>query len=197
MFFTTSQQHQTEQPARGFTLVESLIAITILLIVIISPMTIAARGLQSSFFANDQITAVYLAQESIEAVQKLRDENIIDVANGGGGETSTWAWVDDPTIDSCWNITGCDFNPETDDFEDCAGGCVLQINPDADTEEHRYGYEIGWDNSQYSRVVTMVDYEEDGVQLTATVSWNATLFGGEREVVLQTWLYDHDNRFEN
>ena len=57
----------------GFTLVETLVAITVLLMVIIGPMTIAQKGIQQAYFATEQATAVFLAQEAIEAVRELRD----------------------------------------------------------------------------------------------------------------------------
>ena len=67
-------QRNTE---RGFTLVETLVAITILLIVIVGPMTIASRGMQTAFYAGDQTTAIYLAQEGIEHIQRLRDDTAL------------------------------------------------------------------------------------------------------------------------
>jgi len=61
----------------GFTLIETLVAISILLISISAPLTIAARGLASSYFARDQITAFYLAQDAVEYIRNKRDENFL------------------------------------------------------------------------------------------------------------------------
>jgi type II secretory pathway pseudopilin PulG len=68
----------------GFTLVETLVAITVLLVAIVGPMTIAAQGLQASFFAREETTAVYLAQEGIEAVERARDNGALDAIYGIG-----------------------------------------------------------------------------------------------------------------
>lgn len=69
----------------GFSLVETLVAISILLIVIVGPMTISMRTAKSSSFASEQIQAFFLAQEGIEMVQKSRDDlllqNFLDTAH--------------------------------------------------------------------------------------------------------------------
>ncbi len=62
---------------RGFTLLETLVAVTILVIAIMAPMTIAQNALQNAIYARDQVTAFYLAQEGIEYARALRDKNIM------------------------------------------------------------------------------------------------------------------------
>ena len=41
-----------EKRAKGFTLVETLVAVTIFVLVILGPMTIASRGLQNAYFVS-------------------------------------------------------------------------------------------------------------------------------------------------
>ncbi len=62
----------------GFTIIETLVAISILIISITGPMVIVSQSLKSAYFARDQITAFYLAQEAIEYVRNLRDSNIFN-----------------------------------------------------------------------------------------------------------------------
>jgi prepilin-type N-terminal cleavage/methylation domain-containing protein len=62
---------------KGFTLVETLVAISILMLAILGPLSIASTGLQNVYFARDQITAYYLAQEGIEYAREIRDDNYI------------------------------------------------------------------------------------------------------------------------
>ncbi len=59
----------------GFTLIETLVAISILLIAIVGPMVLVTNGIKIAFYARDQITAVYLAQDALEAVRYLRDSD--------------------------------------------------------------------------------------------------------------------------
>ncbi len=54
---------------KGLTLIETLIAITILLMSTVMPMVIYSNSITNSLFAGEQITATYLAQEALELVK--------------------------------------------------------------------------------------------------------------------------------
>ncbi len=57
----------------GFTLIESLVAITVLMLSVAGPLYAANRSIVAAGIARDQLTASYLAQEAIEHVRLLRD----------------------------------------------------------------------------------------------------------------------------
>lgn len=57
----------------GFTILETLVAIAILILAITAPLAIIAQALRSSYYARDQVTAYYLAQEAIEFLRNRRD----------------------------------------------------------------------------------------------------------------------------
>ena len=101
---------------RGFTLIETLIAISVLLLAITGPLTIATRGLTSAAFARDQVAAYYLAQEAVELIRNKRDNNHFANEN----------WKDG--TDSCFVEDGCYVDSATVDpiFTPCAeSGCPL------------------------------------------------------------------------
>jgi hypothetical protein len=50
----------------GFTIVETLVAVAILMIAIAGPLTIVNKSLRAAMEAQDQVTAAYLAQDVIE-----------------------------------------------------------------------------------------------------------------------------------
>lgn len=57
----------------GFTIIETLVAITILMIAIAGPLTIAQKSLMASIYARDQVIASYLAQDGMEYMLNQRD----------------------------------------------------------------------------------------------------------------------------
>ncbi len=62
--------------SRGFTLVETLIALFVLTIGLVGPIGLASKTLRAGQNAEDKVTAVYLAQEATEFVKNIRDSNI-------------------------------------------------------------------------------------------------------------------------
>lgn len=92
-----------KESTRGFTLIETLVAISILLLSIIGPMEIAARGLFSAYYARDEITAYYLAQEGIEYIRNVRDTKYLDDFNAGNAfsESLEGKWIRADAILSC------------------------------------------------------------------------------------------------
>jgi len=58
---------------KGFTLVETMVAVFILSMIIISLMAVVARSLFASRYARDEITANYLLQEAVDYIRNDRD----------------------------------------------------------------------------------------------------------------------------
>lgn len=65
----------------GYSLVEVLVAITVLLIALVGPLTIAHSGLKRSTQSKDNTMAVFLAQEGLEAIVKLREDGALAVSS--------------------------------------------------------------------------------------------------------------------
>lgn len=72
----------------AFTLVEALIAMSILIIGIISSFILVTRALYNTSIIQDRLTASFLAQEGLELVREIRDSNYIKKINGG---SNGWA----------------------------------------------------------------------------------------------------------
>ncbi len=89
----------------GFTLIEALVAISILMIAIASPMTLAQKGLSGAILSKDQMIASFLAQDAIEAVKNIRDQIAVSQVSGdwlaGNGNQFLANCICDPTASNC------------------------------------------------------------------------------------------------
>jgi prepilin-type N-terminal cleavage/methylation domain-containing protein len=63
--------------SRGFTLIESLVAIFIFSLAIVGLMTVVSRGIAGTNAAANQVTAHFLAQEGLETARAIRDNEMI------------------------------------------------------------------------------------------------------------------------
>lgn len=198
------------QPQQGgYSLVETLIAILVLLIALVTPMTIVVNSMRSAWYATEQATALFLAQEGIEVVQAYRNSFVIDdIVNNNSN--NTWGWTGESTLIHCFTDDGqggdegCNVDTDSPDpflnagsVKRCGTGngndpCRMEIENDSDSRA-RYvlgGVGVGDEKTIYTRVIQLESIGA-GVKVTATVSWEARLFSGnEQKVVLETVLYD-------
>lgn len=84
--------NMTKTTVRGFTLIEAMVAVTILTLSIAGPLYTANSAIVASMIARDQLTASYLAQEGIEYVRALRDYEYLAAYHLGGASVSADAW---------------------------------------------------------------------------------------------------------
>lgn len=103
-FFFPKQNRRAGQGA--FTIVETLVAISILAIALTGPLSIVAQSLRSSYFSRDQITAFYLAQEAVEHIRNQRD--LAGLEGLDATEWLTYVRNDSETSESLINEQGSD-----------------------------------------------------------------------------------------
>lgn len=70
-----SLNSESPERRRGFTLVETLVAVSILGVVLAAVLTAAHAALSASITSQNKVTAFFLAQEIVEDVKTLRDKN--------------------------------------------------------------------------------------------------------------------------
>lgn len=169
---------------------ETLVALSILMIGISAAFSVAQVGISSSTFAKDRITAFFLAQEAFEAVKSVRDHNLL-VQNSG---TNT-RWVlgltqrDLIQMNSgpCYRPGGepCDYDfsaslmAGTDIFTTCsemANGCNLRSIDLPNSQLSYYGYSAGTP-SKFTRHVYIEEVVGDSEAIvTVVVTWGSHSF---------------------
>jgi len=174
---------------RGFTLVETLIAIFILAMAITSAMTVASSGLQASFYARDRIAAYFLAQEAIEMIKNKRDEN--GIKNYQDNNTD---WLDGiadwaPVVGFCGESGGnSDCGPDSynDTIVDCDNYENCDLYQDTSNNIFQYvadGNPETLEKTKFKRVVNMKKINDDEAKVTVTVSWPGRSFSVTEHVL--------------
>ncbi|TXI13741.1 MAG: hypothetical protein E6Q68_01005, partial [Polynucleobacter sp.] len=67
---------------KGFTLIETLISTTIIMLVILGPLSVAISSSAYAKNTKDTIISVYLAQEGLELLRFKRDSIFLECLNG-------------------------------------------------------------------------------------------------------------------
>lgn len=91
----------------AFTLLETMIAVTIITLAVAGPLYTASRAVVASQIAKDQLTASYLAQEGIEYVRRMRDDEFLKAYQAGGANISSAAWTSFISGSDAASITQC------------------------------------------------------------------------------------------
>lgn len=169
----------------GVTLLEALVAISILMVAVATPITIAQKGLSSATYSKNQMIASYLAQDAIEYIKNKRDEVSIKNKN-----SNTYAGWEDLTIFSkCFD--SCRINT----LEQEVDSAVSDDNPDQLLEKDNNGFYQYEDDANgitnFSRVIKIDRHNLGGATpkwdealVTVTVSW------GTDSVVVKTLIYN-------
>lgn len=143
---------------RGFTLIETLVAISILMIAVASPLTITQKGLASAIYAKDQIIASYLAQDAIEYLKNASDRNV--------AEGNNWLRGGKDIKNPC--AGKCSVDTNNDVIKDCGGLC-LPLKYDSVSGIYNH---TATDQSQFTRSIT-VNEKVSGIEalVTVNISW--------------------------
>ena len=185
----------TVRGARGFSLVETIVAIAVLSFAMVAPLSLAQRGLSASVYARDQITAFYLGQEAVEYVRNIRDTNNLSGNSGGP------VWL--LGLEACMDpgVCGVDVTGTNGEVIDCSAqssnDCLLTLRSSSGI----YGSErdsggnatSGAADSIFKRKIQIKivpiggdDFAE--ADITVTVSWMSGVIS--KTVVIQERIFN-------
>lgn len=186
----------------GFSLVEMLVSVSILLLVITGPMTVASRTAKSATFATEQVQAFFLAQEGLELAQKLRDDLLLAHLSVPSTIANPWYRFRDTTNAGayrfCHGASGCGLEWD--------GGNDTLINPLKDcttvsncrmyrkTSPDRSLYTYSNTNSvitPYTRKINFyITADSKAVRVVSQVTWRTGTLVAEQKVEVETYLYN-------
>ncbi len=157
--------------ARGFTLIETLLAVLLLTTAIAGPLTIASRALNSALLVKDQISAFYLAQDAMEYIRFIRDSACLEAGSGAEGGCPAGVWM--ASLSSCIGAVGCAVDSVQNAVYSAAAapynGPLMY-----DTANHWFTYSsltAVEAPPRFIRRVTITPSGADEAVVTVTVSW--------------------------
>jgi prepilin-type N-terminal cleavage/methylation domain-containing protein len=175
----------TNSKKEGFTMIEMLVAVFILVFAVSGPLVFVAQSLQSAFYARDQVTAFYLTQETVELIKSIRDNNALDSTCGAAADWLTCTGVDTIGLNACIDAN-CVVGLERDGTI-YVSGCSGLSDPDcellestSDTNDLMYAYPSGgvnWEASRFQRKVRINILNEEEfaggseAEIKVTIEW--------------------------
>ncbi|MGB9848015.1 MAG: type IV pilus modification PilV family protein [Minisyncoccia bacterium] len=150
----------------GFSIIEVMVAIGVILVSFIGMLTLINRSLIFHDLAYSRLIASYLAQEGIEIVRNIRDNNILQNKNWNEGLSAGTYQVqyDDLSL-----------RPYT--------GEPLKL----DTANGIYNYDSGA-LTRYIRQINIDPISPDHIRVQSIVTW--TNRGGSFNIVVEDHLYN-------
>jgi prepilin-type N-terminal cleavage/methylation domain-containing protein len=154
---------------RGFTLIETLVAISLLSIAIVAPMSLTSQSLSAAYYARDQITAFNLAQEGLEAVRAIRDGQILEISRTA--DASSIDLFGPIPVNQNFTIDSRSSDPAQAMHICPSNGC-----PPLQTDGVLYGYDVDtetWPLTNFTRTLraSYVGASQDEIRLSVRVEW--------------------------
>lgn len=177
--FNQKKHNSSTTRNAGFTLIETLFAILIFSAALISLLAISGRGISATNEVKNETTAYYLAQEGLEVVRNIRDNNFLAIQGGG---TGTWT-------DGFLTNPDCSTTPCHVVYTPGAVPVLAQNSGQLSNEIYVSAgqYANAGDDTGFSRDITVqAGTGQDEYIITSHVSWLAKTI--KKTVTLQTFL---------
>ncbi|PIP73988.1 MAG: hypothetical protein COW88_00225 [Candidatus Lloydbacteria bacterium CG22_combo_CG10-13_8_21_14_all_47_15] len=143
----------------GFALIETLVAITVLVAGLTGPLSFTAQSIAAAQEVKQQVTAFFLMVEGAEHVRQTRDSNMLALA----------PWLSG--LEACFSGV-CDIDVSLDSVIDCPGGACAPLFFEEATGRYGHGSGSGWTQTQFTRTISVTETEPDReAKVLVTVEW--------------------------
>lgn len=163
-----------EHRPRGFTLVETLVAISIITTAIVGPFSAIQYAVTTANASRDRLIAVSLAQEAVETVRSVRDGNFLYVAAGNPDRGWLYAMDGSGSTANCFAAAGCTIDAANYAIAACpsSGSCSpVRLN----SSQKLYNQApVSATNpaTRFTRTVKLTSISATEIQVTVTVTWS-------------------------
>jgi prepilin-type N-terminal cleavage/methylation domain-containing protein len=201
-FFTKSRKiinqssRENKNLASGFTLVETLLALSIFSIAITGLISVSSRGVNDTNFVKNKMIASHLAAEGIELVRNMRDEMVMSVYESGVGVDNFWnnfIFGNPPGIVDCYDPNGnrsCYMDAFSVLPTTCNNNNCPKLRYDPGTG---YGYAGSLETSftRTIRVFNVPGGANEEVIVDSVVTWNqgSNIHSASYRYNLFNWIY--------
>jgi prepilin-type N-terminal cleavage/methylation domain-containing protein len=181
--FSFANECREQNRLRGFTLVETMVAVSILTLSVAGPLFTANRAIVAAMVARDQLVASYLAQEGIEYVRAMRDDGFLAAYQAGGATISNAAWTDflsggsDASITQC-RATTCTLDPASPmgtgsgfSLQPCTGDACTSLYLANGIYTEQSGI-VGATLTPFTRTIQAIDISANDERIVSTVTWS-------------------------
>lgn len=189
--------NQTSQ--KGYSLIEVMIAVAILMMAIVAPMTIAIKSIQSSQYTLEQNTAIFLAQEGISIIEALR--NHYALASFADSSVDPWEWT--TNLSDCDSQFGCNFDasdplniavgsPDTVACSEEGANCILYYDGESSVRSAYSTDDASGVDSGFTRRVFFEGYDvnADVLNVLVEVEWDSHFLGKVQSVSIRSSFYN-------
>ena len=179
-----SQKSKVKSQKAGFTLVETLVAVAILTIALSGPFFAIQQSLVASYVARDNLIAASLAQEAIEFIRSIRDDNYLyNLAHPGSPRSWLYGLDGSGGVD-CQEPKMCAVDPGQNETDECAGTCA----PLYESSGHVYNQQESGTVTRFTRSVSVEMISDHEALVTVSLTWKTGHLN--ESITLTTTLQD-------
>ena len=167
---------------KAFTLIEVLIAITILTIGILSGFVLVTRALYNVAVIKDRLTASFLAQEGIELTRQIRDSNFLRILNNE--ESADWK---DGLADGSYTIESKVGSEDSIKLVSVDAGEAPNFFYDNNTKIYNYTNGEPTDFNREIKITTSPD-SDDEIRVESIIKWKTRTI--DFNLIVEDHLYN-------